>query len=97
MEGDLVEIKIYNKRGFRGKRKGAVIKVLERASREILARLKRTRHSTIAVPVNLNSGLPHLLVAEEDDLPELESGTLIEAEILEAQSRSKKQYPNWNG
>ncbi len=93
MEGDLVEIKIYNKRGFRGKRKGAVIKVLERASREILARLKRTRHSTIAVPVNLNSGLPHLLVAEEDDLPELESGTLIETEILEEQSKTRKKYP----
>ena len=33
MEGDLVEIEIYNKRGFRGKRKGTVIRILERASR----------------------------------------------------------------
>ena len=30
MEGDIVEIQIYSKRGFREKRKGAVIKVLER-------------------------------------------------------------------
>ncbi|MBG55518.1 MAG: ribonuclease R [Deltaproteobacteria bacterium] len=93
MEGDLVEIEIYNKSSFRGKRKGTVVRVLERASKEILARLKRTRHSTLAVPINLNSGLPDLFIAKEDDLPELESGTLIEAEILEAQSRSKKQYP----
>ena len=93
MEGDLVEIEIYSKRGFRGKRKGTVIRILERASREILARLKRTRHATVAVPVNLDSGLPFLWIAQEDDLPELESGTLIEAEILEESRRTSKKYP----
>ncbi|MCS5552282.1 MAG: ribonuclease R, partial [SAR324 cluster bacterium] len=93
MEGDIVEIQIYSKRGFRGKRKGSVIKVLERASREMLARLKRTGHATVAVPVHLNSGLPFLWIAEEDDLPELESGTLIEVEILEESRRTSKKYP----
>ena len=94
MEGDHVEIEIYNKRGFRGKRKGTVIRILERASREILARLKRTRDATVAVPVNLNSGLPFLRIAQEDDLPELESGTLIEVEILEeSRRRNSKEYP----
>ena len=43
MEGDLVEIEIFRKRGFSSKQKGEIIKVLERASREILARLKRTK------------------------------------------------------
>ena len=33
MEGDLVEIEIYSKRGLRVKRKGTVIRILERASR----------------------------------------------------------------
>ena len=93
MEGDLVEIEIYSKRGFHGKRKGTVIRVLERASREILARLKRTRHETVAVPLNLDSGLPFLSIAKEDDLPELESGTLIEAEILEESIKNSKKYP----
>ena len=93
MEGDIVEIQIYSKRGFSGKRKGSVIKVLERASREMLARLKRTGRTTVAVPVNLNSGLPFLWIAEEDDLPELESGTLIEVEILEESRRTSKKYP----
>ena len=77
MEGDLVEIEIFNKRGFRGKRKGTFIRVLERASREILARLKRTRQKTVAIPVNLYSGLPFLWIAKEDDSSEIESGTLI--------------------
>jgi len=93
MEGDIVEIQIYSKRGFRGKRKGSVIKVLERASSEILARLKRTGHATVAVPVHRDSGLPFLWIDEENDLPELESGTLIEAEILEESRRNNKKYP----
>ncbi len=93
MEGDLVEIEIYRKRGFRGKSKGAIIKVLQRASSEILARLKRTKHSTVAEPVQRDSGLPFLWISPEDDLPELESGTLIEAEILEEKKPSKKSYP----
>jgi ribonuclease R len=93
MEGDLVEIEIYRKRGFRGKSKGAIFKVLQRASSEILARLKRTKHSTVAEPVQRDSGLPFLWISPEDDLPELESGTLIEAEILEEKKPSKKSYP----
>ncbi len=93
MEGDLVEIEIYRKRGFRGKSKGAIIKVLQRASSEILARLKRTKHSTVAEPVQRDSGLPFLWISPEEDLPELESGTLIEAEILEEKKPSKKSYP----
>ncbi len=93
MEGDLVEIEIYGKRGFRGKRKGTVIRVLERASREILARLIRTRQATVAVPLNINSGLPFLSIAKEDDLLELKSGTLIEAEILEENTGYNKKYP----
>lgn len=93
MEGDLVEIEIYSKRQLRGKQKGTIIKILERASIEILARLKRTRHETIAIPVKLNSGLPFLWIDHKDDIPELESGTLIEAEILEESKRARKKYP----
>ena len=93
MEGDLVEIEIFNKRGFRGKRKGTVIRVLERASREILARLKRTKQKTVAIPVNLYSGLPFLQIAKEDDFPEIESGTLIEVEILDESKKTSKKYP----
>ena len=97
MEGDLVEIEIFRTRGFRGKSKGEIVKILERASREILARLKRTKRETVAVPVHRNSGLPFLWIAEEDDLPELESGTLVEVEFLEEKKHSKKTSPAPSG
>ena len=93
MEGDLVEIEVFRKRGFRSKQKGEIIKVLERASREILARLKRTKRETVAVPVHRNSGLPFLRIAPKDDLPELESGTLVEVELLEEKKQTKKTFP----
>ncbi|MBC8258602.1 MAG: ribonuclease R [SAR324 cluster bacterium] len=92
MEGDLVQIGIFRKRGFRSKQKGEIIKVLERASREILARLKRTKRKTVAVPVHPNSGLPFLWIAQEDDLPELETGTLVEVELLEESKHPKKSF-----
>ncbi len=93
MEGDLVEIEVFRKRGFRSKQKGEIIKVLERASREILARLKRTKRETVAVPLHRNSGLPFLIIAPKDDLPELESGTLVEVELLEEKKQTKKTFP----
>tara|TARA_B100000945_G_scaffold177060_1_gene142017 strand:+ start:2767 stop:5061 length:2295 start_codon:yes stop_codon:yes gene_type:complete len=91
MEGDLVEIEIYSKRGFGNKRKGTVIRILERASKEILARLKRTKKATMAVPLNIDSGLNFLSISEENDLPEIESGTLVEAEIIEESKRKGKK------
>ena len=89
----MVEIEVIRKRGFRSKQKGEIIKVLERASREILARLKRTKRETVAVPVHRNSGLPFLSIAPKDDLPELESGTLVEVELLEEKKQTKKTFP----
>ncbi len=97
MEGDLVEIEIFRSRGFRGKSKGEIVNVLERASSDILARLKRTKRETVAVPVHRNSGLPFLWVAEEDDLPELETGTLVEVELLEENKHAKKSSPAPSG
>ncbi len=97
MEGDLVEIELSRKRGFRGKQKGEIVRILERASREILARLKRTKRDTVAVPVHRNSGLPFLWIASEDDLPELETGTLIEVELLEENKHPNKTYPAPSG
>ena len=97
MEGDLVEIELSRKRGFRGKQKGEIVRILERASREILARLKRTKRDTVAVPVHRNSGLPFLWIAPEDDLPELETGTLIEVELLEENKHPNKTYPAPSG
>ena len=90
MEGDLVEIELSRKRGFRGKQKGEIVRILERASREILARLKRTKRDTVAVPVHRNSGLPFLWIAPGDDLPELETGALIEVEHLEENKHTNK-------
>ncbi|MDP7046827.1 MAG: ribonuclease R [SAR324 cluster bacterium] len=97
MEGDLVEIEIFRRRGFHGKRKGEIVNVIERASSEILARLKRTKRETVAVPVHRNSGLPFLWIAEEDDLPELETGTLVEVELLEENKHAKKSSPAPSG
>jgi len=97
MEGDLVEIEIFRRRGFHGKKKGEIVNVIERASSEILARLKRTKRETVAVPVHRNSGLPFLWIAEEDDLPELETGTLVEVELLEENKHAKKSSPAPSG
>ena len=97
MEGDLVEIKVFRSRGLRGKSNGEIVNVLERASNEILARLKRTKRETVAVPVHRNSGLPFLWIAEEDDLPELETGTLVEVELLEENKHAKKSSPAPSG
>ena len=71
--------------------------MLERASSEILARLKRTKRETVAEPVHRNSGLPFLWIAEEDDLPELETGTLVEVELLEENKHAKKSSPAPSG
>ena len=97
MEGDLVEIEIFRSRGFRGKSKGEIIKIIERASSQILARVKRTKRETVTVPVHRNSGIPFLWIAQEDDLPELEPGSLVEVELLEENKHSKKSSPAPSG
>ena len=93
MEGDLVEIEIFRSRRFRGKSKGEIVKIIQRASCQIIARLKRTERETLAVPLQPNSGFSLLWIAQEDDLPELESKSLVEVEILEDNKNSKKSYP----
>jgi len=47
--------------------------------------------------VHRNSGLPFLWIAPGDDLPELETGTLIEVELLEENKHPNKTYPAPSG
>jgi len=97
MEGDLVKIQIHRSRGFRGKRKGQIVRILERASNEILARVKRTKRETLAVPVLKNIGFPFLRIDKKDDIKELESGTLIEVELLKDKKNSKNNFSKPSG
>ena len=83
MEGDLVKVQIHRSRGFRGKRKGQIVRIIERASNKIIARVKRTIKETLAVPILENIGIPFLRIDKKDDLKEFESGTVIEVELLE--------------
>ncbi len=97
MEGDLVKIKIQRSRGFRGKRKGQIVRILERASNEILARVKRTKRETLAVPILKNIGFPFLRIENKDDIKELESGTLIEVELLKDKKISNRNFSKPSG
>ena len=97
MEGDLVKIKMHRSRGFRGKRKGQIVRILERASKEIIARVKRTKRETLAVPILKNIGFPSLRIDQKDDLKELESGTLIEVELLDDKKISNKNSSKPSG
>lgn len=97
MEGDLVEIEIFGRRGLRGKSKGEIVKIIKRASSQIIARLKRTKTETLAVPLQPNSGLSYLLIAQEDDLPKLDSESLVEVQILEENKKSKKSHSEPSG
>jgi len=91
LEGDLVEIEFLRQRGFRGKNKGKIVRILKRASGEILARLKRTKRETLAIPIQCNSSLPFVRIAKKNDINKLKSGALILVELFEEDNNSKKK------
>jgi Exoribonuclease R len=88
MEGDLVKIQIHPSRGFRGKRKGKIVRIVERASNEIFARIEKTNRETIAIPILKNKGLTFFRIANKNYLKKLKHGTLIEVELLEENNKS---------
>ena len=85
-EGDKVEVEWLRKRGFRGRRKGRIVAVLERATRQVLARLEHKRGNTLALPVNPKSSLPPIVIPPDGELPGANPGSLVEIELLEPDS-----------
>ena len=86
MDGDTVEVELLRRRGFRGRRKGVIVRILKRATSTLLARLERKKSSVVAIPVNTNSGIAKLRVPLEYDDPEIPGGTLVEVELIETKS-----------
>jgi ribonuclease R len=86
MDGDTVEVELLRRRGFRGRRKGIIVRILKRANSTLLARLERKKSAVVAIPVNTNSGLAKLRIPREYDDLEIPDGTLVEVELLETES-----------
>ncbi len=87
MEGDLVKAQIYPHRGFRGKRKGKIVRIIQRASKEIIAQIKITDKEILAIPIKANSGVPFLRIdmkkEDKKEFNKLVSGTFVKVELLE--------------
>ena len=64
LEGDRVEVELLGARGYRGRRKGRVVSVLERASKQCLARLEKKGSELFAIPLNPRIGLPFILFCQ---------------------------------
>ncbi|MEE2717633.1 MAG: ribonuclease R [SAR324 cluster bacterium] len=86
MDGDTVEVELLRRRGFQGRRKGVIVRILKRATSTLLARLERKKSSVSAIPVNPNSGIAKLRIPLEHDDPEILDKTLVEVELVESGS-----------
>ena len=90
MDGDTVEVELLRRRGFRGRRKGIIVRILKRGNSTLLARLDRKKSAVVAIPVNMNSGLAKLRIPREHDDLEIPDGTLVEVELLETESGTSR-------
>ena len=58
----------------------------------MLARLVRGRRTTLAIPINQRNGVPPLVILQEDDQSTIESGTLVEVELLSQHGDDNELY-----
>ncbi len=82
MDGDKVEFELSPARGARGKRKGRILRVVERSNSRLLATLHRRKSTVTAVPINSNLSFGTLLIRPEHDLSEAQNGSLVEVELI---------------
>ena len=88
LEGDRVEVEMLAARGYRGRRKGRVVSVLERATKGFLARLEQKGKKLYAIPLNPRIRLPLVLISHEEPSEDAEQGNLVEVELSESDQKS---------
>ena len=81
MDGDLVEVRAFTKPG-KNRSRGYIQKILQRSTSKMLARLVRGQRTTLAIPINQRNGVPPLVILRDDDQSNIESGALVEVELL---------------
>ena len=91
MDGDLVEVRAFTKPG-NGRSRGYIQKILQRSTRKMLARLVRGQRTTLAIPINQRNGVPPLVILKGDDQLTVESGTLVEVELLSQHGDDNELY-----
>ncbi|MCH2300315.1 MAG: ribonuclease R, partial [SAR324 cluster bacterium] len=84
LEGDRVEVELLGARGYRGRRKGRVVSVLERASKHCLARLEKKGNELFAIPLNPRIGLPFITISPTRSMEGAEPGSLVEVELIDS-------------
>ncbi|MEL0343218.1 MAG: ribonuclease R [Deltaproteobacteria bacterium] len=85
LEGDRVEVELLGARGYRGRRKGRVVSVLERASKHCLARLEKKGSELFAIPLNPRIGLPFISILPTKSMEGAEPGSLVEVELIDSE------------
>ena len=91
MDGDLVEVRAFTKPG-NDRSRGYIQKILQRSTSKMLARLVRGQRTTLAIPINQRNGVPPLVILKGDDQSTIESGTLIEVELLSQHGDDNELY-----
>ena len=91
MDGDLVEVRAFTKPG-KNRSRGYIQKILQRSTSKMLARLVRGQRTTLAIPINQRNGVPPLVILKDDDQPNIESGTLVEVELLSQLENDNELY-----
>ncbi|MBF0350016.1 MAG: ribonuclease R [SAR324 cluster bacterium] len=93
MNGDMVEVRVFQKRGS-DRTRGVIVKVLKRRLSLIVAKLIRGQKTTLAIPLNQAHGLKAVVVQPENDMPEIPSGELVELELIHVpDSEGRKSAP----
>ena len=91
MEGDRVEVLLATQRQGRRLR-GKITKVIKRAKTHIVAKIVKGVKATLAVPVNPQSVLPPIIIEESEYRSQLESGSLVEVELLDSPSEREEIF-----
>jgi ribonuclease R len=91
MDGDLVEVRAFTKPG-KDRSRGHIQKILKRSTSKMLARLVRGQRTTLVIPINKRNGVPPLVVLSGDDQSNIQSGTLVEVELLSQHRDDNELY-----
>ena len=91
LDGDLVEVRAFTKPG-NDRSRGYIQKILQRSTSKVLAKLVRGQRTTLAIPINQRNGVPPLVILKGDDQSTIESGTLVEVELLSQHEDDNELY-----
>lgn len=91
MDGDQVEVRIFARKG-KDRSRGYVQRILKRSTSKVLARLVRGQRTILAIPLNQRSGVPPVVVRPEDDDRAIDSGSLVEIELLPQEGEDRELY-----